>query len=130
MGTKGYGNCWYGWQDGMTPDECAALPGGCEAHGYGGADRGYFADSFRTVVLLYDPDDLARVAAGELRSWEPQPYATVDITSFMIQPLDTYEIETGGVAYDAARGLLFITEKYGYAAAWRPVVHVWRLGGR
>lgn len=127
VGTKGQGRCWYGWRDGMTPDRCETLPGGCEANGHGGADRGYFAESFRTVALFYDPADLARVAAGALPSHEPQPYLVWDITSFMAQPRGTYEIETGGVAYDARLGYLFLTERYGYADQWRPVVHVWRV---
>ena len=127
VGTKGQGNCWYGWQDGTTPEACAAMPGGCEPNGYGGADRGYFADSFSTTVLFFDPDDLARVAAGTMQSHEPQPYATLDITPFMIQPTETYEIATGGIAYDAAGGHLFVTERCGHAEAWRPVVHVWRI---
>ena len=107
--------------------QCKTLPGGCEANGYGGADRGYFAESFRTVALFYDPADLARVAAGTMVTHAPQPYLVWDLTPFMAQPADTYEIETGGVAYDARLGHLFITERYGFASEWRPVVHVWRV---
>ena len=124
VGTKGYGNCWYGWQDGTTPEQCATWPGGCEANGYGGSNRGYYATSFRTVVLLYFPDDLARVARGEEGSWEPQPYAVWDITPYMIRPESTYEIGTGGVAYDEAHGLLYITERGGDTANEKPIIHV------
>ena len=124
VGTKGFGNCWYGWQDGTTPEECAQWPGGCEANGYGGSNRGFYADSFRTVVLLYDPTDLARVVRGQLTSWEPQPYAMLDITPQMIRPETTYEIGTGGVAYDDVHGLLYVSERGGDVDSHKDIVHV------
>jgi len=125
-GTKGSGRCWYGWQDGTTPDQCAQLPGGCEANGYGGAHRGYWAEVFTTVLLFYDTEDLARVARGELESWEVQPYEQADITPFMIQLPENYRIKVAGVAYAPEQGYLFVSEeKGGYEA--RPVIHVWKL---
>jgi hypothetical protein len=124
VGTKGFGNCWYGWQDGTTPEECAQWPGGCEANGYGGSNRGFYADSFRTVVLLYDPRDLAKVVRGQLTSWEPQPYAMLDITPQMIRPETTYEIGTGGVAYDDVHGLLYISERGGDESTHKDIIHV------
>lgn len=127
VGTKGYGECWYGWEDGTTMDECSEWPGGCEANGYGGSNRGYYASSFRTVVLLYFPDDLAQVAHGTASSWEPQPYATWDITPYMIRPESTYEIGTGGVAYDEARGFLYITERGGDDANNKDIIHVFKF---
>jgi hypothetical protein len=127
VGTKGLGNCWYGWQDGMRPEICATWPGGCEANGYGGSNRGYYADSFRTVVLLYDPADLAKVAAGQMQSWEPQPYVWWDITPNMIRPETTYEIGTGGVAYDDAHGLIYIAERGGDVATEKDIIHVFKI---
>ena len=41
--------------------------------------RGWWTTRWDAEFLLYDPADLARVAAGEIPSWEPQPYATLDI---------------------------------------------------
>jgi hypothetical protein len=128
FGTRGFGECWYGWQDGMTPEECDSLPGGCEANGYGGSNRGYYASYFKTVMLFYDPEDLARVASGALPSWEIQPYRVWDVTPYMVLPESTYEIHTGGVAYDEARGYLFVTERYGDLERHKPIVHVFALG--
>ncbi len=129
IGTKGFGDCWYGWQDGTTQEECESWPGGCEANGYGGSNRGYYASYFKTVILLYDPDDLAAVANGALTSWDIQPYYMLDITPYMIQPESTYEVQTGGVAFDEARGYLYITEKRGDPSHAKPVVHVFALDG-
>ena len=127
VGERGQGNCWYGWQDGTTPEECATWPGGCEANGYGGSNRGYWADAFRTVALFYSPDDLARVAHGQLTTWDIQPYLVWDITPYMIEPESTYEIHTGGVAYDQEHGFLYITETYGDDARRKPVIHVFQV---
>jgi hypothetical protein len=127
-GTKGFGDCWYGWQDGTTAEECATWPGGCEANGYGGSNRGYYASYFKTVLIFYDPADLARVADGSIASHQPQPYRVWDLTPYMIQPENTYEIQTGGVAYDQARGYLYVTERYGDRGRNKPIVHVFALG--
>ncbi|MFN8179589.1 MAG: T9SS type A sorting domain-containing protein [bacterium] len=127
VGTKGFGDCWYGWQDGMRPEICATWPGGCEANGYGGSNRGYYASSFRTVILLYDPHDLARVARAETSAWTPQPYLMFDITPYMIRPETTYEIGTGGVAYDDVRGYLYVTERGGDVATEKNIVHVFKI---
>ena len=129
VGTKGFGDCWYGWQDGTRQTDCEAWPGGCEANGYGGSNRGYYASSFKTMILFYDPDDLAAVSAGTLTSWDIQPYRRMDITPYMIQPESTYEVQTGGVAYDEGRGYLYITEKAGDVDHHKPIVHVFALDG-
>lgn len=125
IGQKGFGDCWYGWQDGTTVEECSAMPGGCEANGYEGSNRGYWASYFRVTILFFDPEDLKKVAHGEMATWEPQPYATLDVSRDMITPDDAYRIKTGGVAYDEERGLLFITEVKAYDH--RPAVHVWKI---
>ncbi len=96
--------------------------------------RGWWSSRFNAQFILYDPADLAQVAAGEMMSWEPQPYATVDIdeTLFLnpagIEPdmLGTgiqrrYRI--GPVAYDRNNDLLYVLELFADEA--KPVVHVW-----
>jgi len=130
VGTRGYGDCWYGWADGTTPEECATWPGGCEANGYGGSNRGYYASYFRNVMLFYSPDDMARVMNQQLTTWDIQPYLVWDYTPYMIAPESTYEIHTGGVAFDAEHGYLFVTERYGDESRRKPVVHVFALDVR
>ncbi len=86
--------------------------------------------------ILYDPADLARVTAGQIQTWEPQPYASIDLDDYLylnpagIEPdmLGTgaqrrYRI--GDVAFDRANGLLYVLELFAEGA--KPVVHVWRI---
>jgi len=90
-----------------------------------------------TMIILYNPDDLARVAKGEMEPWEPQPYAPLGIDS---QPLlNPAGVEpdmlgtgvqrrnrVGAVAYDRDRDVLDILEPFANDA--RPVIHVWKIG--
>lgn len=41
------------------------------------SQRGWWSTRFDAQFTLYDPADLARVAAGERESWQPQPYAVL-----------------------------------------------------
>jgi hypothetical protein len=43
--------------------------------------RGWWSTRWDGQIILYDPADLQRVAAGELQSWEPQPYAASPLTT-------------------------------------------------
>lgn len=114
-GTKGQGDCWYGCADGTdTPP----WPPDC--------DRGWWSASFVGQILFYDPADLAAVAGGEMESYEPQPYATLDIDAYL------YHIESsqqkyhlGAASFDRARGLLYIFEPL--ADGDKSLVHVWRV---
>lgn len=99
--------------------------------------RGWWSTRFEGMFLLYDPADLARVAAGELQAWEPQPYAQVRIDDVLfhnpsgVEPdmLGTGEqrrFRIGEAAYDREHGLLYVLELFADGA--RPVVHAWRIG--
>jgi hypothetical protein len=123
VGVKGYGDCWYGYADGTIYSECAP---NCPELG----SRGYWSSYYKSVILLYNPDDLAAVARGELNADLPQPYEVVDIGPYLFGydgELDRGKIKVAGTAYDSERGYLYITEMYGYDP--RPVVHVWSVGG-
>ncbi len=98
--------------------------------------RGWWSARFDAQFILYDPADLARVAAGEVQSWEPQPYAAVDIDEPLFLnpagiepdllgtgPQRRYRI--GDVAFDRDNGLLYVLELFADEA--KPVVHVWRI---
>ncbi len=87
-------------------------------------------------LILYDPADLARVTAGLMQTWEPQPYASVDIDDYLylnpagIEPdmlgasvQRRYRI--GDVAFDRANGLLYVLELFAEGA--KPVIHVWQV---
>jgi hypothetical protein len=119
--------CWLA--DG-TPCPPADL-GGCAGHNWA---RGWWSARFDAQFILYDPADLARVAAGEISSWEPQPYATLDIDEHLflnpagIEPEmlgtgDQRRFRIGDVAYDRMNGRLYVLELFADGA--KPVVHVW-----
>jgi hypothetical protein len=154
-GTKGTGvKYWYGWvnpTDRETPCIEAELIGQftlcrfadgtpcppedlveCEGHN---DYRGWWSASYDAQLILYDPADLARVASGELESWEPQPYATVDIDEhlFLTEGVEPDMLGTGvqrrlrigPVTYDRANDILYVVELF--ADGPKPVVHVWRV---
>ena len=87
-------------------------------------------------ILFYDPADLARVAAGQMQSWAPQQYASLDIDGHlflnpagiemeMLGTGDQRRYRIGDVTYDRNNGLLYVLELFADGA--KPVVHVWRV---
>ncbi|MBN2392426.1 MAG: hypothetical protein JXR84_16975 [Anaerolineae bacterium] len=98
--------------------------------------RGWWSTRFDAQFILYDPADLAQVAAGTLASWEPQPYAIIDIDEHLYfnPPVwDVFEVGWGdqrrdrisAVAFDRANGYLYVLEVHGDEA--KPMVHVWQV---
>ena len=159
-GTKGTGTAyWYGYihPDGAqhpcvddaitdfttcrTADGTACPPedfDGCcdENAGTCVSGRGWWSTRFDAQFILFDPADLGRVAGGEIDSWEPQPYAVVDIDDhlYLDPPVwdevvlgwdDQRRYRIGAVAFDRQSGLLYVLELY--ADGGKPVVHVWQV---
>jgi hypothetical protein len=98
--------------------------------------RGWWSTRFDAQLILYDPADLALVAEGTTNSWEPQPYATIDIDDrlyFNPPEWDEMNLGTGDqrryrigdATYDRENGYLYVLELYADGA--KPVVHVWRV---
>lgn len=98
--------------------------------------RGWWTTRWDAQFIFYDPADLARVALGEIQSWEPQPYAVLDIDEYlynnpsgvetdMIGSGEQRRYRIGDVTFDRQSGLLYVLELYADGAA--PVVHVWRI---
>ncbi len=118
-GTKGQGDCWYGCQDGTVwPDE-PPFPPECP-------ERGWWSTTFVGQILFYNPADLAAVARGELESWAPQPYATLNIDSYLYNILSEQQwAHVGDVDFDREHGLLYILEPL--ADEDKSLVHVWRV---
>jgi hypothetical protein len=120
-GIKGIGNTWYGYSDGTVwPDEGPWPP---EPAG----QRGWWSDSFRGQIIFYNPSDLAAVAEEKKESYEPQPYATLNIDDVLYnKPEDQFRF-MGDVAFDRVNGILYIFEYLGDAAAEKSLVHVWKI---
>lgn len=98
--------------------------------------RGWWSTRFDAQFILYDPNQLAQVAAGQLEPWQPQPYAVIDIDERLyLNPPEWDKVDLGwgdqrryrigDVAYDRANGLLYVLELFADGA--KPVVHVWRI---
>jgi len=98
--------------------------------------RGWWSARFDAQFIFYDPDDLARVAAGEMAPWEPQPYASLDVDEFLfLNPVGIEQdmlgtgiqrrYRIGAVAYDRGDDLLYVLELFADGA--KPVVHVWKI---
>lgn len=112
--------------------------GGC-CNGAAGecvSNRGWWTTRFDAEFILFDPADLAKVATGQLESWQPQPYAVIDIDEYLyLNPPEWDLVElgwgdqrrarVGDVAFDRANGLLYVLELYADGA--KPVVHVWKI---
>ena len=126
IGTKGVGNGWYGFSDGTVwPYEGPYPPVPDPPHN----ERGYWADSIRAQILFYDTADLAAVAQGTKQSWEPQPYATLDINDYLYDPGYDYwrqkRLSLGASCFDRERGFLYIIERR--ADDEKSIVHVWKV---
>ena len=98
--------------------------------------RGWWSSRWDAQFILYDPADLAQVAAGEIESWEPQPYASLDIDEHLYLDPPAWDLQIlgwgvqrrnriGAAAYDRDSGHLYVLELYADGA--KPVVHVWRV---
>ncbi len=100
------------------------------------SERGWWSARMDAQIIFYNSDDLARVAAGQMQTWEPQPYATLDLDDYLY--LNPAGIETellgagaqrryriGDVAFDRANGMVYVLELFADDA--KPVVHVWRI---
>ncbi len=98
--------------------------------------RGWWSNRLDAQLVLYDPADLAQVASGAMQSWEPQPYAVIDVDErlyFSPSEPEVFELgwgdmrrdRLGDVAYDPVGGYLYVLEMFGDGA--KPVVHVWQV---
>ncbi|NQV06269.1 hypothetical protein HQ535_06940 [bacterium] len=123
-GTKGRGDCWYGFENGVVWPEGGPYPDVPPAPFDA---RGWWSSEFEAVILFYDPSDLAAVETGLLESSEPQPYAILSIEDTLLADRRvTTPGRIGGIAYDPGSGFLYVMELHADGA--HPVVHVWAIG--
>jgi hypothetical protein len=80
---------------------------------------GYTSSLYWPVFLFYDPADLAAVATGSKVPHEPQPYAMLDVSEYFFSERPVLR----GVAYDRARGLIYIYEHI----QGDPLIHVFQV---
>lgn len=96
-------------------------------HGMG--SKGYHGEPYYKALTFYDPADFIAVINGTMESYEPQPYATFNVSKYMFKPGERTTL--GGVGFDRERGILYVFEKSidGYYAR-KPIVHVWKISDR
>jgi hypothetical protein len=124
-GTKGRGNFWYGFSNGVVWPDNPPYP---EYPPAPHNDRGWWAKSFDGVIIFYDPSDLAKVAAGTMAPYEPQPYAELDLDSYLWHITGTVQkMHLGAVAFDRERGILYVAEPFGDGD--QPIIHVFEVRG-
>lgn len=75
--------------------------------------------TMHAYALFFNPADLAAVAAGTKNPWEPQPFATLDLDSYMFGAHNIYD-----ATYDSVNGLLYLSEGGSSADGSRPIIHV------
>lgn len=123
VGTKGLGEDWYGFANGVVWPEEGPWPDIPDAPN---DERGWWAEGFEPQIIFFDPDDLGKVARGEMQPWEPQPYAFLDISQYMYHLDPDYpKYRVGAIAYDRENSLLYVMELF--ADEDRPIVHVFRI---
>ncbi len=132
VGTKALGKAWYGFSNGLVWEyDCADVnPPTCpDVPEWPYDNRGYWAEGYQAQIIFFNPADLIAVANGEMESWEPQPYASLNLNETFLNPsinLVEYKYDlAGAVAYDRENGLLYIIERLG--DEYKSVVHVWRI---
>ena len=131
IGTKARGRSWYGFSNGAgfatSNDPNDPVP---EVPPFPHDSRGYWSEEIAAQILFFDPNDLAAVAEGKADSWQPQPYATLDIDQHLFDPGYDHErykrYPVGAAAFDRARGILYIIERR--ADEERSVIHVFKIG--
>lgn len=102
----------------------------CTHLGYGCIwyDHAVFSDYRVSALQFFNPSDLKAVVDNQIQPYEPQPYATLDISS-VLYSYDCNNVSQGikirGMAYDRQRGLLYIAEYKGDGD--KPLIHVWRI---
>jgi hypothetical protein len=124
VGTKGHGEYWYGFANGVVwPDE-APYP---DIPDPPNDDRGWWSNSFSGQMIFYDPADLAVVAQGEMEPHEPQPYAVMELDEHLFA-VDSPQKKShlGAADFDRERGLLYIFEPL--VKDEESIVHVWKVG--
>jgi hypothetical protein len=130
VGTKALGKTWYGFANGVVypigDDENEVIP---EVPPFPFDARGWWSSDIAAQLLFFDPADLAAVAKGTKKTWEPQPYAMLDLTPYLYDPGFSHErykrYLLGACAVDNVRGYLYVIERQ--ADEDKSLVHVLKV---
>ena len=86
---------------------------------------------YMMMLLFYDVDQIAEIAAGTRESWDIQPYAYYSLDSIGYESGAENQSTSGrinGIAYDAINQKIYVSEYAGYSPGepW-PLYHVFSL---
>ena len=114
VGTKGTGDTWYGNEQGPCLE--------CD-------NRGWWATGFEAQFVFYDPNDLAMVAAGTMQTYEPQPYAILNVDQYLYHITSTQQKHhLGAACFDRSGRYLYVLEVFADGDEKdSPIVHVWEI---
>ncbi|MGD9872912.1 MAG: hypothetical protein AB7T27_01455 [Kiritimatiellia bacterium] len=90
-------------------------------------EEGAGATMYHNELLLFNPDDLAAVAAGTMEPWEPQPYLSYDLAQFSF--VTNVPAPASGAICFTTNGYLFWIEPNGDVdeiEGENGLIHVWR----
>ena len=134
--TKAMGESWYGFANGVRWDyQCgqSGHPSCPEVPKFPYNDRGFWAEDFQAQLFFYDPKDLALVAKGQKKSWEPKPYAVMDLSPFFFDPnytkqdLINYKRDfVGAACFDSKHSMLYIMEPLAEEDG-RSIIHMFKV---
>ncbi len=130
LGTKAMGRVWYGYANGVvfpiSGDENEVYP---EVPPWPYDDRGWWSEDIQAQIIFYDTDELAEVVKGVKKTYEPQPYAVLDIDKYLYDPGYDHKRSkrylVGGVSFDRSTGTLYVVERR--ADEDRSLIHVWQI---
>jgi len=131
-GTKAVGESWYGFGNGveypyLDVDEDTVYPA---VPDWPYDNRGFWSEDISAQLLFYNPDDLAKVAAGTLAAYEPQPYAVMTLDAYLFDgaAIDHERAKKhllGAMAFDRANSLVYVMERR--ADEEKNIVHVFAI---
>jgi len=124
IGNKALGHNWYGYNgERMRHDWVIADVPYPEFYETDPDGKGWRAHNRQPMIIFYNPEDLARVANGQIISYEPQPYAAFRIPK---DPFFGKDHEIFSAAYDCQNRLLYVTE-FVRELEGGLIIHVWRM---
>jgi len=120
FGTQGIGKFCYG--EGTADRSLEGKPtadGSTWCYDPDGSSKGTHAYPYVAEVWAYDAADLLAARKGRTKPWQAKPYATWTLHL----PFGSGQI--GGAAYDAAAGLVYVSQQFGNGTD--PVIHVFKV---
>ncbi|RLB05328.1 MAG: hypothetical protein DRG59_09125 [Deltaproteobacteria bacterium] len=127
---KVVGKCWYGFANGVVwpidINENTVYP---KVPPWPYDDRGWWSEDIRARIIFYDSNDLAAVARGTMKTYEPQPYASMDIDRYLFDP--GFDHKRKNDIYSVQPALIEPTEFYTLLKdeqmRKKSLVHVWMI---